>query len=63
LWDVVLPGTGRDLRISWQTFLAIGVLNGACALRRRNGEGAAAHMYAAAFVLPDLHVAAIKTLA
>jgi PAS domain-containing protein len=61
LWDVVLPGTGRDLRVSWSTFLAIGALAGACALRRRDGGSAAAHMYAAAFVLPDLHVAAVQT--
>src|SRR2546426_230400 len=61
LWDVVLPGTGRDLRTNWSTVLVVGALNGPCALRRRDGGSVAAEMYAAACILPDLHVAAIQT--
>lgn len=61
LWDVVLPGAGRDLHSSWSTVLVIGAVNGPCALRRRDGGSIAADMYAAAYVLPDLHVAAIQT--
>jgi len=61
LWDVVLPGTGRDLRTNWSTVLVVGALNGPCALRRRDGGSVAAEMYAAAAILPDLHVAAIQT--
>jgi PAS domain-containing protein len=61
LWDVVLPGAGRDLRANWPTVAIVGALNGPCALRRRDGGSIAAEMYAAAAVLPELHVAAIQT--
>jgi PAS domain S-box-containing protein len=61
VWDVVLPGTGRDLRTNWSTVLVVGAINGPCALRRRGGGSMAAQMYAAAAILPDLHVAAIET--
>jgi len=62
IWDVVLPGAGRDLRDSWFTVPIAGTLNGPCALRRRDGGTIAAEMYAAAAVLPDLHVVAIQTV-
>jgi PAS domain S-box-containing protein len=60
VWDIVLPGTGRDLRTNWSTVVVVGALNGPCALRRCDGDSVAAEMYAAAAVLPELHVAAIQ---
>jgi PAS domain S-box-containing protein len=61
LWDVVLPGAGRDLRANWSTVAIVGALVGPCALRRRDGGSIAAELYAAAAVLPEIHVAAIQT--
>ena len=61
IWDIVLPGAGRDLRTNWSTVVVVGALNGPCALRRRDGGSVAAEMYAAAAILPELHVAAIQT--
>jgi PAS domain-containing protein len=61
VWEVVLPGAGLDLRANWPTMAIVGALNGPCALRRRDGGSVAAEMYAAAAVVPELHVAAIQT--
>jgi PAS domain-containing protein len=60
MWHLALRGAGRGLRAGWSSLLVVGMFEGRCELRRKTGAPVAADLYAAAHVLPDLHVAAIQ---
>jgi len=60
LWEILEAGGGRDLRVSWTTFLLIGTFQSRCALRRKYSSPAPAEVYLSAHVARGLHVAAIR---
>lgn len=61
LWELTVPGLGRDLHAGWSTCLLVGAFDGRCGLRRMDGRTVIADVHAAAHVLPNVHVAAFHS--
>jgi len=62
VWDLTpAPHQARGLAL-WRAFLARGRMSGTYALRRKSGRVVAAQYFAAANVLPGLHVSALATV-
>jgi PAS domain S-box-containing protein len=59
VWDLTVDADVADGKAMWRTFLEAGELGGDYHLRRKNGRIVHTTFFAAAHVLPGLHVSAL----